>query len=66
MVAVKYLKLLEGNKEVIDGLQGHLTSLLVEHYSGNKVVYVRLFELAVNVAISSVALADTLAREPIR
>lgn len=39
--------------------------MLIEHNAGNKVVYVRLFELAVNVAISSAVLCEGLAKEPI-
>lgn len=64
-VAVQYLKFFEGNLDVIAGLQGYLKGLLIEHNAGNKVVYVRLFELAVNVATSSAALCETLAKEPI-
>lgn len=64
-VAIQYLKLLENEAEVMSGIQGHLKGLLAEHNAGNKVVYVRLFELAVNVAVSSKILCETLAKEPI-
>ena len=64
-VAVQYLKLLEANPDVIAGLQGYLKNLLVEQNQGNKVVYVRLFELAVNVASESAFLCENLAKEPI-
>ena len=66
-VAVKFCSMLETrNQEVLKGLGQNLEEMLLLFQQKNKVIYVRLFELAVLIACKSEYLAQNLAKGTIR